>query len=119
MSDPDTHSDPRTAATATIAGCTVGALAVTLIFGRSVSGGIILPLLVVGGAAAAIAAVWKYGGRKVPESTKEVLDLRARVADLEERLGAAETVEAFEDRLAAKEAALRIESTDESSDPTS
>lgn len=112
MSDPDSHSDPRTAATGTIAGCGVGALAISLIFGKAVGGGILLPALVILGAALAVAAVWRYGDSKKPDAGNEISELRARVVDLEERLEAAETVEAFEDRLAEKEATMRLESSE-------
>ncbi|MGC6465874.1 MAG: hypothetical protein ACON5N_09835 [Akkermansiaceae bacterium] len=110
MSDPNSHSAPRTAATGAIAGCSVGAFAISVIFGQVVNGGIYLPMTVILASALAISAVWIFGKpANTNGSSVEIEELSKRLSELEDRLQAAETIEAYEDRLATKEDALRIE----------
>ena len=105
MSD-SSNQDPRVAAIGTIAGCGVGALAVTLIFGRAL--GMVLPALAIVGTALAIIVVWRGGGAKPSREPSEVETLKKKREELEQRLADAEAVDAYEDRLAAKEAKLRV-----------
>lgn len=111
------NEDPRLAATAIISGCTVGALAVCGLFIKEPAAVLVLPLVIIAGAAVGIASAWKYGNRQgiASPNPKELLELEIRVKDLEERIENAETLERFEDRLASKEAALRIEASSSSS----
>ena len=121
MGESKDNNDPRITATGIIASCGVGALAICGVFGRMIGGGFIVPAMVIGGGALGIAAVWKYGGRQsigAPD-TKAILELETRVKELEERIETAETIERFEDRLAMKEATLRIEASSSDSAPES
>ena len=109
MSDKDTHPDSRVAATSTIAACGLGGLAVTMVFADKVGGGLILPLIAIIGPAAAIASVWYFGRRPNKVKDNSIKRLESKISALEDRLKAAETVDAFEDRLAAKEAMLQLD----------
>ena len=113
------NEDPRLAATGIIAGCSVGALAICGVFLRTSAAIMVLPPMIAIGTAVGIAAVWKFGGRQSlgAPSQKAMIELEARVKELEERIETAETLERFEDRLASKEAAKRIAAS--SSDPKS
>lgn len=103
------EEDPRIAAIAIIAGCGVGAVSLTLLFGRAF--GFILPALAILGTAYAVSKVWQSGVAPKRKSS-EVEALEAKLKELEQRLESAEAVDAFEERLAEKEAKLRIAGAD-------
>ena len=103
------EEDPRIGAIVIIAGCGVGAVALTLLFGRAF--GFILPALAILGTAYALGTVWRSGVAAERKSS-EVEALEAKLKELEQRLESAEAVEAFEERLAEKEAKLRISGAD-------
>jgi hypothetical protein len=104
----DEHiSDTQTDSTNQIVCYGAAALAFLLFFGRGIGGVLLVFALLIGAAIFVISAIWKSGGER-RASEKELTDLRARLAEMEERLAAAETIEAFEDRLAKEEAAARV-----------
>jgi hypothetical protein len=110
----DKPFDLRLAATGTIAGCGVGAVALCLIFARHAP---YLAGMVIGGSALAIASVWYFAGRRqlASPANDQIARLEARINELEERLKTAETLERFEDRLAEKEANKRLKAPDSDS----
>ena len=111
---PNQPGDPRLAATGTIAGCSVGAVALCLIFARHAP---YLAGMVIFGSALAIASVWFWGGRREigGGSGEQTARLEARINELEERVETAETLERFEDRLAEKEASKRLKTSSSNS----
>lgn len=81
-----------------------GLAVVIALFGRYLIA--FLPLMFLAGAACFVVSIW-CSGRERKREGKEAAALKAKLAELEERLESAEIVDAFEERLAEKEAALR------------
>ena len=105
----------RLVATSIVSGCSTIAFLFYAIFLRSM--GHAIPLTILIGAAVGLVAIW-LPRRQKPESLltkRKIQALEAKIAALEERITDAETVTAFEDRLAEKEAA-RITSPPVSAD---
>ena len=98
----------RVTDTMSIAGYGIGLAAIIVFFGRFLVAW--LPLIILLCTAYAIFCVWRSGGRSDRSDAAELEALRDKVRELEERLESAEVVDAFEERLAAKEAELRVKS---------
>ena len=112
MKESKKEKDLRLEATQVIAGCGIGSLAISAVFAPSLGGGILLPVLVIAGSSLATAAVWISSRVKQPKKQqKALLAMQEKISVLEKRLADAEVIESFEDRLASKEAKLRVEST--------
>ena len=112
--DEEKPSDPRVAATGAISGATIGALAVCIPI-VAITRSPMIAMLVVGGAAVAIAGIWISGrSKEVAAKSEQIENLESTIKDLQERLENVEVINRYETTLA--ERALEEE---ESSKPRS
>ena len=103
--------DPRVLATRSISGSAVALLAISIPL-VAILKSAVLPFVVIGGAALAIAGVWFFGRSKVVAThSKEIAALEATIKDLGERLENVEVMSRYEASLAERplEAAEAVE----------
>ena len=88
--------DPRVLATRSISGSALGMLAICIPL-VAILKSPVLPFVVIGGAAFAIAGVWFFGRSKVVAThSKEIASLEATVEELTERLESVEVMSRYE-----------------------
>ncbi|MEM9479822.1 MAG: hypothetical protein AAGA58_09245 [Verrucomicrobiota bacterium] len=96
----------RVSATTIVAWAGVAVFGIYALLGRFIGGeSILFPALILASTAIPISIIWLVGrGGQIEARQRKILELERRVEELEERVANAEAVEAFEERLAKKEA---------------
>ena len=104
-------ADPRVEATSEIGSYLIAGLAICIPLVAILKSPLIV-VVVVGGAALAIAGIWRSGNSKEVESkSKRIADLESTIEDLKERLENVEVINRYETTLA--ERALEAEEIDQ------
>jgi len=111
MKKESSSDESHTTLIGSIAGCGVGALAITGVFFNSTS----VAITIVVATSVGVAAVLRQKGQK----QRLVSKLENRILEMESRLEAVETIERFEDRLADKKAKLTLSYSESKSETDS